>query len=242
MATKTAKKTPTKKTATVKKAAKKPSATVAAPEEFAPAKLITLQPMRLVYVTLRLIGMGGPMIQHQWDEKAKTMLRDKLVQGIKTRERGLRKPEEEAEAAAYKTEDGRYGILMKALKSAIISVAHKNQGIEKTLVRKALFYLGGHNAVAPFENNLQYEIGEDMVRVGNGATDMRWRPYFGEWSALVTFQVDRALLHVQDFVQLVELAGSRTGLCEMRPEKGGDCGRFRVDLDYIRESATPPKV
>jgi hypothetical protein len=70
---------------------------------------------------------------------------------------------------------------------------------------------------------------EDMVRVGMSQTDMRYRPQWDEWSIDVEFEVDTELLRPDDVLTLVDRAGFGVGICEWRPEKGGEFGRFCVD-------------
>jgi len=186
-----------------------------------------LKPIKKARVHMRIVGTS-PLIQHAWDEKAKQMMRDKHA-GKKSKNRDVRDPQGEGERAAYYTEDGKYGIPAMALKSAVISAAHKDIGVEKTLVRKALFLeVKDRNAVLPMDCD-EPEIREDCVRVGMGSTDLRYRPYFYRWSAGVTWELDRELLTVNELINLVNRAGFGVGIGEWRPEKGGDYGRFEVD-------------
>lgn len=179
------------------------------------------------FVRLTIKGTS-PLIQHQWNEKAKKAMRDKHA-GKKTKTREVRDPKEEGEAAAYRTDLGEYGIPLLALKSSILAAAHKDIGIEKTLVRKALFIPSKDSkGILPMRCE-EPTIQEDMVRVGQGSADLRYRPYFYAWSCDVTFEIDSELLTVDDLLALVDRAGFGVGLCEWRPEKGGEFGRFEVD-------------
>ena len=71
-----------------------------------------------------------------------------------------------------------------------------------------------------------------MVRVGIGSTDLRYRPYFYDWSCEISFEIDSELLTVGDLTALVDRAGFGVGILEMRPECGKDFGRFRVDTSF----------
>lgn len=196
-----------------------------------------LKPISRAIVTVRIVGIS-PIIQHSWSEKAKIMMRDKQQQGKKTRTRDLRIPEEEGKAAGYYTEDGKPGLLAVAVKAAVITAAHKDLGIEKTLVRKALFiHPMGRDVVIPFEmpdgkGKVEQCIEEDMVRVGQGSADLRYRPYYYEWAATTKWEVDIDLLQVEDLLTLLDRAGFGVGVHEWRPEKGGDFGRFRIDQKF----------
>jgi len=190
---------------------------------------VTLKPISRAKMTFGIRGTS-PLVQHQWSEKAKRMMRDKQQEGKKTKERELRKPNDEAEAATYRTADGDIGIPAMALKSSIVSAAHRDVGIEKTLVRKALFLIcQDPNLVIPFTSCDEPTVREDMVRVGMGAADLRYRPEFRNWTATVEFEVDAELLQDSDVLALIGRAGFGVGMCEWRPEKGGEFGRYEID-------------
>ena len=120
-------------------------------------------------------------------------MRLKQQQGEKTHSRDIRDPKQEAIDATYFTSSGEYGIPVSALKNSIISAAHKDIGIEKTLVRKALFIkcddLGG---ILRMECKPPV-MREDSVRVGAGLADLRYRPIFTAWSAIIHFEIDADL-------------------------------------------------
>ena len=196
-----------------------------------------LQPIKRRLVTVRIIGLS-PLIQHKWPEKAKQMMRDKQQAGKKTKTRELRDPKEEGKNAGYYTEDGKPGLLAVAVKSAVISAAHTDLGFAKTLIRKALFiYPMGRDVVIPLETpsgkgKVKQVIEEDMVRVGQGSADMRYRPYYYEWAATTKWEIDTDLLQVSDLLTLLDRAGFGVGIHEWRPENGGDFGRFKIDESH----------
>ncbi|MCA9173905.1 MAG: hypothetical protein KDB14_05400 [Planctomycetales bacterium] len=192
-------------------------------------KQLRVPQIELAVVTVRIAGIT-PLIHHKWSEKALTMIRDKQA-GKKTKTRDIRKPDEEGEAATYRTKDGGYGVPAMSIKSALIAAAHKDLGIDKTLVRKALFiHCEDGDMLLPLECDPP-EIREDVVRVGMGSTDLRYRPYYHEWAVSVTFDLDSSLLQVEDVIALINRAGFGVGIGEWRPEKGGEFGRFRVDTE-----------
>ena len=104
-------------------------------------KAIILQPITIDTVSLRIIGTS-PIVQHKWSEKAKKMLRDKHA-GVKTKTRDKRDPKAEFEACLYVgQETNQFGVPCNALKNCIINAAHKDIGVEKTLIRKSVFIEG----------------------------------------------------------------------------------------------------
>lgn len=193
-------------------------------------EVLALKPIARHHVVVRIIGIS-PLIQHNWDEKAKRMMREKQA-GRKTKTRDVRDPDAEFKAAMYLTEDGKHGIPARAIKQAIISAAHKDIGIEKTLVKKALFiYPASRDAIIEMDCD-EPEMVEDNVRVGVGSADLRYRPYFHKWAVTLTFELDIELLRVEDLLTLLDRAGFGIGVCDWRPEKGGEYGRFKIDTDF----------
>lgn len=190
---------------------------------------INLKPIQKIRVTMEIISTT-PMIQHKWSEKGKTMMREKH-QGKKTKNREIRDAELEFAEAGYRTASGEPAIPAMAIKSAIIGAAHKDIGIEKTLVRKALFLVCDSDLLIPIKADAPI-MREDVVRVGIGKADLRYRPEFSEWSAVVTFDIDGELLRIEDLVNLIDRAGFGIGIGEWRPEKGGEYGRFCVNPKF----------
>lgn len=188
---------------------------------------INLKPIQQRRMAFVIKGIS-PMIQHQWAEKALREMREKHA-GKKTKTREARDPEAEAVAAAYRTKDGLYGIPAMAFKAAVIGAAHKDIGLEKTLLRKSFFLHTNGDEVLPFVDQDEPVMREDCVRVGAGSTDLRYRPQFDRWRVRIEVDYDAEMLRVEDVVNLVNRAGYGVGIGEWRPEKGGEFGRFEID-------------
>ena len=192
------------------------------------------QPIKPATLTFWIKGTS-PLIQHAWSEKGLTMLRMTATERRK-QPKVARDPQGEAMNAAYRTPDGQFGLPLLAFKASLIGAAHKDIGLEKTLVRKSLFVSGsGTNAVVPMEHS-EPVIREDIVRIGANQTDIRYRPMFEEWRVKITAQVDTAALSQQDIINLVNRAGFSVGIGEWRPEKGGEFGRFEFDTSEPMET------
>jgi len=185
---------------------------------------ITLKPIEQRTIAFTIRGIS-PLIQHQWDEKARKQMRDSKA-GKKTKEREKCNPDAEFKAAMYRTPEGGYGLPAMAIKAAMINAAHKDIGIEKTLVKKSFFMPTA--GVIPMECS-EPIMREDYVKVGRGGTDLRYRPEFSEWSVRVVAQYDAGNLTPEDIINLVNRAGFGVGVGDWRPEKGGEHGRFEVD-------------
>ena len=203
---------------------------------------IHLKPINIKNCVLTIKGTT-PLIQHNWSLKAIDAIRNKKL-GKKTKDRTVLNAEEEFVQAMYVTEDGEPGIPVLAFKASLISAAHKDLGIEKVLVKKSIFIpCEDSNKVIPMKCNKPVRR-EDHVRVGTGGADLRYRPEFKKWSVEISMQVDADLLTRDDIVNLVNRAGFGIGLCDWRPEKGGEYGRFEVDMSqpitYSSDGVEPP--
>lgn len=220
MATKLLKKTPVKKNNQVGKLDETPQK----------SETVKIPPIKKKILTLRIVGVT-PLITHKWSEKARKELRDKHA-GKKTKDRQPRNPEKEGHDATYFTDDGEYGLPAMAIKTAMLTAAHKDLGVPKTVVCKGVFLeVNDSGMILPIEGD-EPIIQEDTVRVSNGQPDLRYRPYFYKWRVVVSFLIDESWLNVQDILNLIERAGFGVGICEWRPEKGGEFGRFKIDTDY----------
>lgn len=192
-----------------------------------PEQAITVRPVKIEAVKVKIEG-ASPLITHKWSEKAKRIMLERQQGGKRSRLRDIRNPEEEFEAARYKMADGNDGIPAVALKAAIVSAADKDLGIPKTRVQKSIF-------VVPDDgSDLLRIVGpapvmrEDMVRIGMGSGDLRYRPCYWPWAIEPTIQYDTDLMSLEMLANLITRAGFGVGLCEWRPSNGGDYGRFTL--------------
>jgi len=188
---------------------------------------LTIKPIKPAIYEITIKGTS-PLIQHKWSNKGLNMLAMTAAER-KKQPKVARNPEQDTLDATYFTPDGEYAIPLMAFKAAVISAAHKDLGIEKTLVRKSLFIPNEFpGMLAPMVCSDPI-LREDIVRVGQNQTDIRHRPMFEKWSVRIPLQVDEGNLSLQNVIDLITRAGFSVGIGEWRPEKGGEFGRFEVD-------------
>lgn len=72
-------------------------------------------------------------------------------------------------------------------------------------------------------------IREDMVRVGMGTADIRYRGEFPEWYAEFDVKYNSGAISIEQLVNLFSLGGFACGIGEWRPEKGGCHGMYHVE-------------
>jgi len=68
---------------------------------------------------------------------------------------------------------------------------------------------------------------EDMVRVGMGTADIRYRAEYRDWSALIRVEFVPSVIDLGSVVALID-AGGTNGIGEWRPEKNGSYGTYEV--------------
>jgi len=186
---------------------------------------VTLKPLRRKIIEVKIRGTSQ-LVMHKWDEKAKEQMRRKHA-GDKSKNRDVRDPEAECEAATYRLSDDRIGFPVVAFKAAMINATHKDLGLPKTLVKAGLFIHAEEGDLVWIDTPTS-KMREDVVRVGQGSTDLRYRPQFSDWCVTLRMEYDEDLLTANALVNLLNRAGFGVGIGEYRPERGGDWGRFEV--------------
>src|SRR6185295_18232840 len=73
------------------------------------------------------------------------------------------------------------------------------------------------------------------VRNASGVADLRCRPLWREWSAVVRIRFDEDQFSATDVVNLLNRVGQQVGIGEGRPDSRESCGLgyglFRLELD-----------
>jgi len=180
-------------------------------------------------VIVPIIGTS-PLIMHRWSEKAKRLLLDR-AQGRKA-PKEPKDPHQEYMAALYELSDGRYGFPSVAFKSATVGAARFfGKDLTMTMLRQSIFVDGelGVDSQKLVEIFGDQRMREDVVRLPNNGTEMRYRPEFVEWSANLRVSFAKNMLTLDTLLSLIQGAGFGVGVGEWRPEKRGDFGTFTID-------------
>lgn len=172
-----------------------------------------------------------PLIVHRFSEKAKRQMLD-AMQGRKTPKES-KNPEAEYESAFYRLKDGRYGFPVGAFKQATVGAArfYPRNAVTMTALKQFMFIRGevGTDGIGLAHIDGEPRMREDVVRVGRGGTDLRYRPEFPEWSTTLEVTYVTSALTRNSVLSLIDAGGMGVGVGEWRPEKDGDFGTFRVD-------------
>ena len=187
---------------------------------------------RIAAETLRVPLIGTtPLIVHRFSEKAKRQMLD-TMQGRKT-PKAPKDPNVDYEGAFYRFEDGGTGIPVIAFKAATIGGARFYQAVTMKELKQFIFMRGEVGVDGQSLARIEGEprMREDVVRVGRGGADLRYRPEYIEWRTVLTVTYVTSALTRNSLLSLIDAGGMGVGVGEWRPEKNGDFGTYQIDPD-----------
>ena len=217
-------------------------------------EVITIQPVEKMTAEITIIG-DTPLIVHAWSEKAKKEMLDAQQGKAKGKKKEFKNPvadfirsmywlsgtpeipdgatEEECEELfnAAIAKGARFGFPAVAIKKAAVSAAYR-QGVTKDKVSaNGSFWLIGTEdpEFVEIESEEPPVMREDMVRIGLGTADIRYRGEFRKWKCKcrISYLKDGAF-SLENIIAMINLGGFACGLGEWRTEKGGISGAFHV--------------
>lgn len=168
----------------------------------------------------------APLIFNKFSEKAKQMILDKQLKKAKTG-REAKDPQADYQNSYYRNKDGKIAFPATNIKQAIVDSARNVEGLPMTLLRGAVFVLGDEDGFI----EVKYEeegMRQDMVRVGMGSADVRFRGQVKGWSMEFLIKYNASVLSNEQILNLLQYAGFSCGLGEWRPQKNGDYGTFEI--------------
>ena len=216
------------------------------------AEAISIRPIDVRKAVVRIVG-DSPLIMHAWSEKAKRMMLEAQQGKAKGKKKPIKNPvddfiqsmywldkkpeyredaseEECMEAFQIAIENGaRFGFPVTAIKQAAQSAAYRLGWTKNQMqMRGAFFIEGDANGMVEIHSDVPV-MREDMVRVGMGTADIRYRGQFNNWSAdLVISYNASGEISLEAIINAINAGGYVCGLGEWRPEKDGSFGQFHV--------------
>lgn len=188
---------------------------------------VSIPSFKIKMVQIPIVGVS-PLIVHKFSEKAQKMIEDKQQGAAKNAKHELRQPEEDYEGAKHKSPLGWEGFPAAGFKAAMIRGA-KMIGLVMKDTQTAFFVKADCEETQLVKINAKARMRTDMVRVGMGSADIRYRPEYVDWSATLTIEFNEGVLSIDQLHQLVQAAGYGCGIGEMRPERTKfGYGRFKI--------------
>jgi hypothetical protein len=210
---------------------------------------LVLPQLQIQDIQLTIIG-DTPLITHAWSQKAKLEMLQKQMKSA-TPAKAAKDPEQDFLDSLYQLEGGGFGFPSVGLKAAAVTACTSVGGLTKVQARQA-FHVVGEPALlrAAWNGSLMRadmvriqgsdpQLREDMVRVGMGTADLRYRGQFYPWFVQFVVRYNARVFSAEQIANLFNTAGFAVGVGEWRPEKDGSYGRFRLanaaELKAIQE-------
>ena len=211
----------------------------------ATTEVIEIRPIQIKKATVHVVG-DTPLIMHAWSEKAKREMLEKQMKVTKTKSRDAKNPVEDFIRSMYwlspmpdemtmeAFEDAvangaRFGFPITAFKQAAISAAYRMGWTkDKMSMRGAFFIDGDENQMIEIHSDMPI-MREDMVKVGMGTADIRYRGEFRNWSADINISFnENGQYSLEQIINVINAGGYVCGVGEWRPERDGQYGMFHV--------------
>lgn len=185
-----------------------------------------------------------PLIVNNFNEKSKQQILDTQMKKAK-KEKEPRNPVEDGMRALYwltpmpeeftdetwekaLKEGARFGFPAKGIKASIVSGAYRNKLTPDKVSLYGAFLIPEELVEIKYD---RIRIREDYVRIAHGGTDVRFRPEFDGWSMTFKILYNENSYSLEQILNFINLGGFSCGLGEMRTEKGGNNGSYKVKVD-----------
>lgn len=211
----------------------------------ATTEIIEIRPIQIKKATVHIVG-DTPLIMHAWSEKAKREMLEKQMKVTKTKSRDAKNPVEDFIRSMYWlspmpeemtmeafdeaiANGARFGFPITAFKQAAISAAYRmGWAKDKMSMRGAFFIDGDENQMLEIKSDAPI-MREDMVKVGMGTADIRYRGEFRNWSADINISFnENGQYSLEQIINIINAGGYVCGVGEWRPERDGQYGMFHV--------------
>lgn len=219
------------------------------------SEAVILRPIEIKKTTVRVVG-DTPLIMHAWSEKAKRMMLEAQTGKAKGKKKPVRNPVDDFIQSAYwltgkpvypddATDDvcadafnqaiangATFGFPVTAFKQAAMSAAYRLGWVKNQMgMRGAFFIDGDENGMVQIASDPPI-MREDMVKVGMGTADLRYRAQFNKWSADLNISYNASGdFSLDNIINALNAAGFVCGVGEWRPEKDGTYGMFHVAVN-----------
>ena len=182
--------------------------------------------------TIRVPIVGvTPLIVNRFSAKAKKQMLD-AMQGQRS-PKVAKDPDGEYQDSLYRFKGAEgFGVPAVAFKKAMVGATRLfGKDVSMVLVRQTIFVHGepGEDGQPLVRIVGEPAMREDVVTVGRGGHDLRYRGEFREWRAVVEITYVSASFTRGSVLTLLDAAGLGVGVCEWRPERNGDFGQFKID-------------
>lgn len=218
-------------------------------------EIIEIKPIEIQKVKVKLVG-DTPLIMHAWSVKAKREMLEAQQGKAKGKKKEPKNPvydfiesmywikgkpevestmsEEDCEEAFAKAikNGAKFGFPVTAFKQAAISAAYRmGWSKDKMSLRGVFFIDANEDGLVEIKSDTPI-MREDMVRVGMGTADIRYRGEFRNWSAELVVSFNKnGNYSLENIINIINAGGYVCGAGEWRPERDGQCGMYHVEVN-----------
>lgn len=214
-------------------------------------EIVEIKPIEMNTVEVTIQG-DTPLIMHAWSEKAKRMMLETQQGKAKGKKKEFKNPvddfiqsmywltekpdtdglsEEECEQAFDKAikNGAKFGFPITAFKQAAISAAYRmGWSKDKMSLRGVFFIETDYGDMVEIKSDVP-QMREDMVKIGMGTADIRYRGQFNNWSATFRLKYNvNGQYSLENILNIINAGGVVCGVGEWRPEKDGQFGTYHI--------------
>ena len=208
-------------------------------------ELVAIKPIEMRTVEITIAG-DTPLIMHAWSEKAKRMMLEAQQGKAKGKKKEAKNPVEDFINSIYwlteppknYTEDAfeeavangaKFGFPVTAFKQAAISAAYRMGWVkDKMGLRGAFFIESDYDDMLEIVSDAPV-MREDMVKIGMGTADLRYRGEFRNWRAKFRVKYNaNGQYDLENIINIINAGGVICGVGEWRPERDGQFGMYHV--------------
>lgn len=217
-------------------------------------ELVEIKPIEMKVVKVTLVG-DTPLIMHAWSEKAKRMMLEAQQGKAKGKKKELKNPVDDFIQSMYwltekpdtdgMSEDeckevfeqaiesgAKFGFPVTAFKQAAISAAYRMGYAKDKMSLRGVFYIEtDYGDMAEIISDVP-NMREDMVKIGMGTADIRYRGEFRNWHTTLYIKYNaNGQYSLENILNILNAGGMVCGVGEWRPERDGQFGMFHVKTD-----------
>lgn len=137
------------------------------------------------------------------------------------------------EAFEQAIENGaKFGFPVTAFKQAAISAAYRMGWAKDKMSLRGVFFIDtDYGDMAEIISDSP-TIREDMVKIGMGTADIRYRGEFNHWHTTIRLKYNaNGQYSLENILNILNAGGMVCGVGEWRPERDGQFGMFHVKTD-----------
>jgi len=198
------------------------------------AKSVEIKEFDIKQVVIPIKSIS-PLIVNQFSHKATQTILDKQMGKATNKKHAVKDPQADFEGAKHISAEGWEGFPAAGFKAAMIRGA-KMIGMVMKDTQTSFFVQADDQETQLVRIYGDSRMRQDMVRVGMGSADVRFRPEYPTWEANLTIEFNEGVLSLDQIYQLVKAAGYGCGIGEMRPEKG----KFNYGRFALAQETNPP--